>query len=550
MKNFWRSLLPLTFVASLLACSENSDNAGGATEGTNAVAQDTIIKTDTILKVDTISTIDTISKIDTVSIIDTIAPADSFAITRKDIAGVIQKGPFVGGSPVTVLELDGSDLHQTGRAFRGKVGDKGNFVVNQLSLHSNYAILEASGYYWNEISGKKSSAPITLNAIADLSDRDYVNINLLTQLEYERIQLLIAEEKLSISDAKKQARSEILKIFYSGDEALNLEDMDIFGSEKGDALLLAASIMILADNSEADLTELLYNIAVDLQDDGKLSNDTLRTSIADRAAFNLDTPRIRQNILNWKFTDSLPDFEKYIEKFWSNEYKLGTCNKDNDGEIKKNGNKISAYRTTQFLCKDNSWKAIYFNPDYAYGTITDKRDGQVYRTTKIGDQVWMAENMKYQPQGAQYLYNCYDDIQANCDKYGILYGLIAALEACPENFHIPSEEEWRTLADFLGGDSIAGPKLRAIGGWDVNRFPSTIEDKDEYGFSALPAGVHYFGGFGAITYFWTNRFGKNAEGELLGAYNIAVGDGDRMEFGGTALTTTKISLRCIMDSAK
>lgn len=568
MKALWKYLLPIT-TAFFASCSDNdsSNTAGGATEGTNGIAEvdtlyivdtlstvdtiakvDTISKIDTVAKVDTVTKIDTIPKVDTVVVIDTVTPADTFTIRAKNIQGVIQKGPFIKGAPVTVLELDGSALYQTGRAFRGKTGENGSFSVNNLNLVSNYAILEASGYYWNENTGKQSTAPITLNAIADLSNRETVNINLLTQLEYERVQLLVEKEKLSVSDAKKQARLEILKAFHSGEEKVNLEDMNIFGTETGDALLLAVSVMILADNSEAALTELLYNIATDLQDDGEFDNDSIRVNIADKAAFKLNLSQIRKNILNWEMSKDLPDFEDYIERFWINEYKLGACNSDNEGAVKKNGNQLSHYSTTQFLCNGEKWQAIYYNPNYAYGSIVDERDGQTYRTTKIGDQVWMAENMKYIPKGANEKTSCYDDNEANCQKYGRLYDLNAALVSCPEGFHIPSEAEWKVLADFMGGDSIAAPKLRAVGGWDVHDHKSTINDKDEYGFSALPAGVYYFGGFGSIGYYWTDHVVYNKDGVLLGAYNVAIGAGKDMGFGGNGVTTTKTSLRCIKDS--
>lgn len=506
MKLF-RTILPAAIATLFFACSDNdsSDSAGGATEGTNG-----------------------------------------FAIIDKEIAGVTQKGPFVKGSPVTVLELEEKTLKQTGRAFRGKVAEKGTFSIKGVNLESNYAILEATGYYWNEITGEQSKAPITLNAIADISDRDNVNINLLTQLEYERVLQLVENDSLSISEAKKQAKKEILKGFFYSNDSLDFEDLNIFETGEGDALLLAVSSMILADNSEAELMELLFDIAEDLRN-GKIENDSIRAVIADRAAFKMDIARIRKNVMSWEMADTLPNFEKFIENFWSNEYDLGSCDKKNEGKVKKNGNKLSQYVSTNFLCEDGRWKAIYYNPDYKYGSITDKRDGQTYRTTKIGDQVWMAENMKYKPKGAHETTACYDDKESNCEKYGILYGLEAALVSCPEGFHIPSEDEWKVLANFMGGDSIAGPKLRAIGGWNTTEFPSTLNDKDEYGFSAMPAGVHYFGGFGSVTYFWTDHVAYR-EDVLLGAYNIAISAGDPMEFGGTALTSTKISLRCLQDS--
>ena len=92
------------------------------------------------------------------------------AVTDWEVAGVSQKGPFVTGSAVTVQELDGITLKQTGKSFKGSIkSDKGDFVIKDINLKSQYAILEASGYYRDEISGKKSAAPVTLRALTDMS---------------------------------------------------------------------------------------------------------------------------------------------------------------------------------------------------------------------------------------------------------------------------------------------------------------------------------------------------------------------------------------------
>lgn len=507
MKSIWQVLFCISIAASIFGCSDNNDSAGGATEGTNGLA-----------------------------------------IIDKEITGLTQKGPFVKGSPVTVLELSRDGYKQTGRAFRGKVGEKGFFKVNNLKLESNYAVLEANGYYLNEITGKTSESPITLNAVADLSGREQVNINLLTQIQYERVRHLAQDLGMDLVEAKQQSKKEILKAFYSDDD-YDLEDMNIFGAENRDALLLAVSVMIQGELSVPELTELLYNLAIDLEENGEFNNDTLIAEIADHAAFDIDTDKIRRNILSWKFTDSLPNFEYYIKNFWTNEYKLGKCNKENDGAIKKNGNKVSYYTATQFLCKDGEWSPIYYNPDFEYGTITDKRDGQKYRTTKIGNQVWMAENMKYKPKGSNMLYSCYNDEERNCKIYGYLYGLDAALEACPEGFHLPTNEEWEELAEFLGGNSIAGAKLRAIGGWNTKQFPQTKDDKDKYGFSALPAGVYYYGSKGVATYFWTSNTIKGSDGSM-GAMNVQINDTEKMYFGGNARATTQTSVRCLKGEPK
>ena len=133
------------------------------------------------------------------------------AVENRDIAGVSQKGPFVTGSTVTVQELDGVTLKQTGKSFKGRIkSDKGDFAIKGVNLLSQYAILEASGYYRDEISGKKSTGTVTLYALTDLSNRKTVNINLLTHLEYERVMYLVTEKKMPIADAKSQAEKEIL----------------------------------------------------------------------------------------------------------------------------------------------------------------------------------------------------------------------------------------------------------------------------------------------------------------------------------------------------
>lgn len=134
----------------------------------------------------------------------------------------------------------------------------------------------------------------------------------------------------------------------------------------------------------------------------------------------------------------------------------------------------------------------FFAEDYCYedaclDSIQDPRDLQWYRTTCIGDQVWMAENMNYTPG------ICYDDAPDNCDQYGRMYTIMEATGAqasspgspvkgiCPEGWHVPSQQEFEELIDFLGGSAVAGDSLKATGSW-----PGT--HSDPYGFSALAAG--------------------------------------------------------------
>jgi uncharacterized protein (TIGR02145 family) len=109
-------------------------------------------------------------------------------------------------------------------------------------------------------------------------------------------------------------------------------------------------------------------------------------------------------------------------------------------------------------------------------SFTDPRDGKVYKTVKIGDQTWLAENLKWEGAGVWY-----NNSAALGSIYGRLYTWKEALTVAPPGWRLPTDEEWQKLVDFAGGDSVAGEKLRAKNGWDGN-------GTDAFGFSALPGG--------------------------------------------------------------
>jgi len=134
----------------------------------------------------------------------------------------------------------------------------------------------------------------------------------------------------------------------------------------------------------------------------------------------------------------------------------------------------------------------------ASGTLTDARDGRGYRWVKIGTQVWMAENLNYAASGSV----CYDKQESNCDKYGRLYKWATAMSVCPDGWHIPSDAEWTTLTDFVGGLPEVGIKLKATNGWSKDG-----NGTDAYGFAALPGGSGYLSGkfknAGYYSYWWS-----------------------------------------------
>jgi uncharacterized protein (TIGR02145 family) len=137
----------------------------------------------------------------------------------------------------------------------------------------------------------------------------------------------------------------------------------------------------------------------------------------------------------------------------------------------------------------------------ATGVFKDSRDGKVYKTVIIGTQTWMAENLGWKAPDE---YRAFDDDEANAPKYGYLYTWAVAKNACPAGWHLPSLDETKILADFLGGVNEAGNKLKSTTLWESPSSPAT----NSSGFNSLPAGYYRhdgsFNNFGTMSTFWVS----------------------------------------------
>jgi uncharacterized protein (TIGR02145 family) len=416
---------------------------------------------------------------------------------------------------VTLYELD-DKFNPTGKIFSDIIKDDyGNFEIKGIELVSPYARLEADGFYRNEVTGNKSSTQIKLYAIADLREKDNININILTHLEYYRVLKLIEDGK-SLKEAKKQAQREILAVFeIESDGFANSEDMSIFGTGEGDAALLAISILLQGDLSEADFTERLTDFRLDLSENGKWGNETEKVKMADWARNYGD---IENNILSWGLSSLVPDFKKYANIYWTANY-FGACTATKQGMIKYMVENTSSYYPPYpiyyYKCDNNTWLPMSLY-EYCFsqrgnsrsGTFNDNRDDKLYKWVKIGDQTWMAENLNYAVGGKcygedgqvwdnkeeKYVSISNSDIQANCNKYGRIYDWATAMVfdsdcnsadcsrqilpkhrgICPIGWHIPSDDEWNTLNDDVCGTADLFPVLPydgnfydvgGVGGW-------------------------------------------------------------------------------------
>jgi uncharacterized protein (TIGR02145 family) len=144
---------------------------------------------------------------------------------------------------------------------------------------------------------------------------------------------------------------------------------------------------------------------------------------------------------------------------------------------------------------------FYFDGFSQTGTYNDSRDGKVYKSIKIGTQIWIAENLAYKAKIGCWAYN---NSSNNVPKYGYLYSWETAKKICPAGWHLPSDAEWDTLTNYLGGEEIAGVKMLATSNWiyDPGR-----NDSIKSGFNALPAGHRdseaEFSGHGYSADFWS-----------------------------------------------
>jgi len=176
--------------------------------------------------------------------------------------------------------------------------------------------------------------------------------------------------------------------------------------------------------------------------------------------------------------------------------------------------------------------------------ITDVRDGKTYNTVLIGAQCWMAQNLNigtkingsWEQTNNQVIEKyCYSDLESNCDIYGGLYKWNEAMQyvttpgvqgICPAGWHLPTDAEWTVLTTFLGGEDVAGGKMKETG---TNHWssPNTLATNSS-GFTALPGGYRYDDGdfydLADYAYFWSSSESSSSDAwdRILSCYDAIV----------------------------
>ncbi len=192
-------------------------------------------------------------------------------------------------------------------------------------------------------------------------------------------------------------------------------------------------------------------------------------------------------------------------------------------------------------------------------------DGNVYETVLIGDQWWMAENLRTtsysngdaipnvtnntawtQVGNGAYCY--LNNLYVNNTLYGALYNWYTTVDPrnlCPVDWHVPTDHEWTILIEYLGGESLAGGKMKSVTSWDS---PNTAAN-NESGFSGLGGGWRAnvdgtFSNVGFGGYWWSST--ENVipgSGSLVRVLNNYTGNVNRYFFD----SWIGLSVRCIKD---
>jgi len=142
------------------------------------------------------------------------------------------------------------------------------------------------------------------------------------------------------------------------------------------------------------------------------------------------------------------------------------------------------------------------------GVFTDSRNAQRYRTVRIGNRTWMAENLNFRSGNSW----CYDNDESNCRKYGRLYDWNTAVNACPVGWWLPTRADWDDLFQTVGFSDAAAKRFMSKISWDGT---------DDFGFSALPSGLHngkegsFVGKNGSAAWWSATETGGNSAWRLM-----------------------------------
>ncbi|MBR4680696.1 MAG: hypothetical protein IKP03_06290 [Fibrobacter sp.] len=359
-------------------------------------------------------------------------------------------------SAVRMYELDSVTFDTVGSVHLGYVlNPRGDFRFDSVSLNSPYILLEVSPDQFGGY-GESQLAELTgLTAIVDLRETKEIEINKLTCMEGYRLRYLV-QSGMPVAKAWAQAGRDVLDAF--GMYKVDIETIKTTEVSEGvKAIDMFEDFLDLMGYGEVIM------IAKKLGEDGNLNH--LDVSVSDRFIY-WTLAELNSMVVNEVHgfpRDTSLKKEIYVN-FAAILLGLDDCDSSNDGLVVKNEDVIF-----NFKCSDEKWDIVVKSVDYVADSLTDARDGKVYKTATYiinGEmQTWMSENLMFGEGTGDYLFTEVMNIDGDITDssgfidYDRVYAIMDSVEAekgyyqgvCPDGWHLPNGFEWQNLMNFIEG---------------------------------------------------------------------------------------------------
>ena len=358
------------------------------------------------------------------------ARPEPFDSTRPEIGLSLSGMPK--GSIVTLYELDSDSLEKTGVSYADTIdNDGGLFDIQGVTLKSPYVWITAvqrNGLTMevDEYGDSKPSDMLSVNAFIDVRDSSAVTVDVFSDLIAYRVRVLVLIGN-DFADAMAQAKREILEAFgvYGvAFDSLERSGLDYYAMQSVFVRVLFSSYGSGNLMASAPISKSFEQTGSFLREKDAVIGG-VRTVMKD-LRFKLSIPQAVYDDMGpqvAKEYQAMLLYEKYLAGMMSVMLGAGQCSSAQEGTsmdafdeyYRPSGMKFS------IVCRSGNWHLSYEQVPHTFDTMTDARDGNVYKTVTIDlgnkTQTWMAENLKY--KGVKT--SCLDDNDRNCDIYGRQY---------------------------------------------------------------------------------------------------------------------------------
>lgn len=454
-------------VVAMMGCTDNGGNAANGVSEETSIAENITSLSGLVLR--SLTSFD-LESLDSAAIESAINGSDLYL--KQIRFCVLDSATFDVGDSCSVGTINDS-------GYEVKVESKGwryGLLEVDVSDVDESRLLEM-GYTEDLLESQRYK----MHAIVDAKNPLASNVNVLTAWKYYQVKKLV-ESGVGVETAMVRAESDVLASIGIFGEYENFGLMDFSGNTKSDLLLMAAN----------------YLMNVPSVSEGVVVGQSMRHFVM--------ADEIHSDVF-WMFlglekpSDEIVDqVERFVTNYFAVDAGLERCEGPNDGQVVQ----LENYGLS-LKCSDGLWGWYVPELEHTVGTMTDSRDGHVYKTTSFTVngtvQTWMAEDLKFDAPGSK----CLVDSLGSCETMGRIYTWFDVVQQdsidvqdhrgiCPDGWRIPTAKDWELLAEYIGDDdhlavklmkkeSWLGRKLRLInyGNFNVyNRASDVIE------FSAVP----------------------------------------------------------------